>query len=36
MMAATTMQHVLMTMVPTLVFAIMVSQEMDSIVQVTN
>ena len=35
-MAAMIMQHALMTMALTLVFAKMDSQEMDSIVQVTN
>ena len=36
MMAAMIMQHALMTMVPTFVFARTDLQEMDSIVQVTN
>ena len=35
-MAAMIMQHALMTMAPTCVFARMDLQEMDSIVQVTN
>ena len=35
MMVAMIMQHALMTMAPTVVFAKMDSQEMDSIVQVT-
>ena len=36
MMVAMIMQHALMTMAPTFVFAKMDSQEMDSIVQVTK
>ena len=36
MMAAMIMQHALITMAPTFVFAIMDLQEMDLIAQVTN